>query len=128
MHHAREAAGRYGAQAIPLDDVAGELARVDGVIAAARASGLLIDAAMCASAPAERPLQIVDLSMPRVVDPAVADIAGVRLHTVDDLGDVVRASLRRRAREIPQVERILIDEAARVYGQFVLRRDRRRVA
>jgi glutamyl-tRNA reductase len=50
----------------------------------------------------------------------------VRLHTVDDLGDVVRASLGRREREIPRAERILTGEATRTYDRVVARRDRRR--
>jgi glutamyl-tRNA reductase len=130
MYHAREAAERFGAAVVALPEVGSELARVDGVIAAARVTVPMIDHAMCGAVPRPAPtkLQIVDLSVPRVVDPAVADLAHVRLHTVDDLGDVVRASLGRRTREIPHAERILTGEAARTYGRFVAGRDRARVA
>jgi glutamyl-tRNA reductase len=122
-HHAEQAAARSGAAVTPLGDLAATLLEVDGVIAAARATGVLIDRAACAVR--RRDVRIVDLSIPRVVDPAVADLAGVTLHTVDDLGDIVRESLRGREREIPRAERILIDEAGRTWRQFAGRRHRR---
>jgi glutamyl-tRNA reductase len=133
VHHATAAAKKTGAEVVHLDCLGAALAEADGLVAATRAPGFqfLVDAAMCRDAMASRPeraLAIVDLSVPRVVDPAVAGLAGVTLHTVDDLGDVVRESVRRREREIPRVERIVADEAARTYEQFIDRRDRRRVA
>ena len=101
------------------------LADVDGVIVATQAAEFLIDADDCRAATRSgRRLEIVDLSVPRVVDPMVSSVVGVSLHTVDDLGDVVRESVSRREREIPAVERIVADEALRTYRQFVQRRDR----
>ena len=128
MHHAREAAARYAAEALPLEAVRGVLSDVDGIITAARATAPLIDDAMCAGRSAARPLHIVDLSVPRVVDPAVAEVRGVTLATVDDLGDVVRAALARRTREIPRVDQILADETARLYARTRVRRPRATVA
>jgi len=128
-HHATEAATKSGAEIVPIEDIGLSLASVDGVIAATRTSGFLIDADDCCVATrSSRTLEIIDLSVPRVVDPAVADLAGVTLRTVDDLGDVVRESVCRREREIPAVERIIADEAARTYRQFVERRNRRNAA
>lgn len=127
-HHAADAAVKTGASVVALEHLGAALADVDAVIVATRASGYLLDYAMVASACAartDRPLEIVDLSVPRVVDPAVEHVPGARLRTVDDLGDVVRESIARRAREIPRVERIVADEAARTYQQFIARRDRR---
>jgi glutamyl-tRNA reductase len=128
-HHARQAAERYGATAVDLDALPSELLSADGVIAATRASGSLVAAAMFAPRTSgSRLLQIVDLSVPRVVDAEVGTLAGIALYTVDDLGDVVRESLARRAREIPRVERLLAAEAAETYRRFVGRRERIRVA
>ncbi len=128
-HHAQEAAARHDATVIELTEVARELCRLDGVVAAARATERVVDAAMCVARGDFRDFQIVDLSMPRVVDPAVAELAGVTLHTVDDLGDVVRASLERRVREMPRAADIVASEAARAYATFVAAcRDRRRSA
>jgi glutamyl-tRNA reductase len=123
--HASDAATKTGAETVSLDNIESALAEVDGVIVATRAPGFLIDANGCRPATeSHHGLEIVDLSVPRVVDPAVAEVPGVRLHTVDDLGDVVRESVSRREREIPAVERIVADEAARTYRQLVERRNR----
>jgi glutamyl-tRNA reductase len=128
-HHATEAAGRTAAEVVALERIASVLADVDGVIVATRAPGFLIDADDCrVRASAGRILEIVDLSVPRLVDPAASGVVGVRLQTVDDLGDVVRESVRRREREVPAVERIVADEAERTYRQFIDRRDRRDAA
>jgi glutamyl-tRNA reductase len=121
-HHARQAAERTDAEILDLAHIPSALTFVDGVVAATRADGFLIDVGECGLATrGGRSLHIVDLSVPCVVHPAVAEVAGVRLHSVDDLGDVVRESVRRREREIPAVERIVADEAARAYRQFIER-------
>jgi len=63
--------------------------------------------------------------VPRVVDPAVAQVPGVDLRTVDDLGDLVRDATARRLGEVPRVEAIVRSEAARAYEQFRARAARR---
>jgi glutamyl-tRNA reductase len=129
LRHATDAARRSDASVVELDRLSSLLAEVDGVIVATRSAGFLIDSEACRSATgAGRRLHIVDLSMPRAVDPAVSDVPGVTLETVDDLGDVVRESVRRREREIPAVERIVADESARTYQRFRRRADRTKLA
>jgi glutamyl-tRNA reductase len=123
--HAADAAARAGAEAIALDRVPAVLPQVDGAIVATQSAGFVIVPAMLAPV---RELEIVDLSVPRGVDPAVAELPGIRLRTVDDLGQVARESVKRRLREIPRVQRIVAEEAARTYRQFVTRRDRLRPA
>jgi glutamyl-tRNA reductase len=128
-HHARQAAERSGADVVDLARLDSTLPLVDGVIVATKASAFLVNARTCARAVAAgRALEIVDLSVPRVVNPVVSDLPNLTLHTVDDLGDVVRESVRRREREIPAVERIVADEVARTYRQFIQRRDRLNLA
>lgn len=129
FHHASEAAARTGARIVDLSAVSSTLAAVHGVIVATRSTSFLIDAAACrATVLSGRSLDLVDLSVPRVVDPAVTSVAGVRLFSVDDLGDVVRESVRRRENEIPSAERVVGDEAARTYQQFADWSGRRRRA
>ena len=128
-HHAVQAAGKTAATVVPLDALAAVLDTVDASSPRRVRTGFSSMREICRSAArSRRTLEIVDLSVPRVVDPAVAELAGVSLHTVDDLGEVVRDSVRRREREIPAVERIVADEAERTYQQFLQRRDRRRTA
>jgi glutamyl-tRNA reductase len=55
------------------------------------------------------------------VDRSAAEVPGVTVRTIDDLGDIARESLERRAREVPRVEAIARDEAARAYRRLCAR-------
>src|SRR5205085_9732341 len=59
-----------------------------------------------------RPLFLVDLAVPRDVDPEVRSIPGCTVRNVDDLEDVAASSLDRRLREVPRAEAIVAEEAA----------------
>jgi glutamyl-tRNA reductase len=61
----------------------------------------------------ERPLFLVDIAVPRDVDPEVTRIAGVGLVDVDGLRDVVDVTLERRREAIPLVEEIIAEHAER---------------
>jgi glutamyl-tRNA reductase len=125
--HAREAAAETGAAPAGLGDVPVLLRDADVVITAVQAPGVVIARATCERAMdsrPERPLLFIDLSVPRAVDPDVALIPGVDVRTVDDLGDLARASVVRRAREVPLVEAIAHDEARRAYRRVTARRRR----
>ena len=61
----------------------------------------------------DRPLVLVDLAVPRDVDPAVGRLPGVRLFDVDDLRGGLDAAAAGRAREVPRVETIVAEETAR---------------
>lgn len=114
--HAREAAAVAGASVVTLDRIAEQLSVVDVLFTTLQAPAPIVDAASCVGR-GLRPLLAVDLSVPRAVDPAVAGVEGVTLRTVDDLGDIARESLARRVQEVPRVEAIAHDEAARAWAQ-----------
>lgn len=57
-----------------------------------------------------RPLVILDIAVPRDVDPTVGEIPGVRLYDIDDLTEGVADSLVAREREVPRAEKILNEE------------------
>jgi glutamyl-tRNA reductase len=54
-----------------------------------------------------RPLFLIDIAVPRDVDPRVDQLEGVYLYDIDDLGAVVEDSLAGRRREVPKVEAIV---------------------
>ena len=60
-----------------------------------------------------RPMLLIDLAVPRDVDPEVASLAGVELHTIDDLEPVVQGALAQRRAEFPAADSILRGEVAR---------------
>jgi glutamyl-tRNA reductase len=67
----------------------------------------------------DRPLCILDIALPRDVDPAVGKLDNVFLYDLDDLQAVVTANLERRRAEVPSAEE-LIAAAADKFWQWVV--------
>ena len=60
-----------------------------------------------------RPLFIIDIAVPRDVEPAVGDLEQVFLYNVDDLQTIVKENLARRSGELARAEAIVTDEVTR---------------
>jgi glutamyl-tRNA reductase len=123
--HAREAAADTGAEVRAAGDLPATLADADVVVAAVQHSGWLVTASQVAklmAQRADRPLLLIDLSVPRVIEPATATMPGVLVRSVDDLGDIARRSAEARVREVPLVDAIAVDEARHAYRRVVARR------
>ncbi len=113
---AAELARTFGGRAVPLDDLPGQLAAADVVITSTGAPGVVVTREMVQQAMRARryrPLFIVDIAVPRDVDPAAAELENVFLYNIDDLQAVVRSNLEERAREAQKAERIIAEEVAR---------------
>jgi len=83
---AHRLAEQYGATAIPLSALAEADGPVDVLVSCTGAAGFLIDAdALSSRRTDEQPLAVVDLALPRDVDPSVADLPGVRLIALETL-------------------------------------------
>lgn len=99
-------ADRMGCQARPLSELSHQLAETDLVISTTKANRLLIEEQHVR----DHSLVLIDLAVPRDIDPAVAGLPGIRLFDMDDLRAGVDASLNERRREIPMVEQIIEEE------------------
>jgi len=110
IDRAERLAARFDGSAAPLADVARLAAEVDVVIAATAASQPLLRRAELAPLLAcrgPRPLLILDLGVPRDVEPSVGDLPGVYLHCVDDLHAIAENGRNERALEVPKAEAIV---------------------
>jgi glutamyl-tRNA reductase len=117
LEHAEALAARFGAQALPLDRLASCLEDADVIVASTGAPHPLLSAdAVRRVLPgrAGRPLAIVDMGVPRDVDPAVRDLAGVYYFDLDDLARAADENLNGRRTELPRVEAIVADETGRL--------------
>src|SRR5205823_622763 len=65
-----------------------------------------------------RPLCILDLGMPRDVEPAVAQLENVFLYDIDDLQAVAAQAAAERRRDIPAAERIVSEEVERFWAWY----------
>ena len=108
---ARELAGRFGGRGVGFDRLSEELHGADIVISSTDAPHPILRAQELGPAMADRaarPMVIVDISVPRDVEAAVADIPGVALFDIDDLERVVEANLNGRRREAERGEGYVI--------------------
>ena len=113
--HAAEVAGRRGS-AVTLADVPGELERADVVFTATAAAVRTIERDVVARAMAARggrPLVIVDLGMPRDVDPAAGALPGVRLLDLDDIDRRLDANHGQRRAHSTEAAAIVAEEEQR---------------
>ena len=114
---AEAAAAELGGEAVALEDLARLLGRIDAVVAAAQVEQPLITARMLdqARAGTSEPLVLIDVSLPRAIDPACAKLAGVVLHDLSGLEEIVAHNRARREREIPRVT-ALLDQELRLFS------------
>lgn len=109
-------AERVGGRVAPLSALADELASADVVLASTGAAEVLIERssveAVMATRP-DQPLLVVDIALPRDIDPGVGEIPGVTLLDIDDLRGYAQRSTERRRAEITKARDILRDEIER---------------
>ena len=108
---ARELAQRVGGRGVGFDQLAEELSAADIVISSTDAPHAILrehDLAPVMAERADRPMVIVDISVPRDVDAAVAGLPGVALFDIDDLERVVEANLNGRRLEAERGEGFVI--------------------
>lgn len=105
-----ELAARFGGEALQFDAIEPYLATCDIVIASTAAPHYVIDAGQIERAIASRKrrnLFLIDLSVPRNLDPAIASVAGAYLYNVDDLQHVADANRELRLQKAGQAEEIV---------------------
>ncbi len=116
LEHGEDLARKLGARAVALDTVAAELERADVVVSATSASDLVLSRESVAAvlrARKGRPLLLLDLAVPRDLDPAINELDGCFLYDVDDLEAVVTETLSGRRGEAAHAEQLVAEEADR---------------
>jgi glutamyl-tRNA reductase len=124
LRKAAEVAHRVGGTPLELSAVPAALTSVDVLLTSTSAPGTVLDAEDLVAVMGERdgrPLLVVDVALPRDVEPAAADIDGVTLLDMDDIRAFAEAGRADRLREVDRVMTIVDDEVAR-YGATVAER------
>jgi len=116
-------AAQLGAQVVAAGDLGSALVPCDLIIASTSSSRRVLDLAALLAAQQRRggrPLCVVDLAVPRDVDPAVAGLPGVTLLDIDDLGRWLQGNLAGRRDAVLRAEAMAAEEAGhavRIVGQ-----------
>jgi len=111
--NARALAGKLGAAVASFDRLEDAVADADVVIVSTSAESFLVTPSLMRNVMKRRrnrPVFVMDISVPRNVDPDVAKVYNVFAHDIDDLRQIVDRNLEKRKKEIPKVERILEKE------------------
>jgi glutamyl-tRNA reductase len=110
-------AERVNGIAVGFDRLSEAVAAADVIVVGTGADEAVLTETLVAEARASRattrPLHIVDIGVPRNVDPAVGELAGVTLADLDDLRDWADRGLSHRAAEAERVRVIVADEVER---------------
>jgi glutamyl-tRNA reductase len=112
---ARALADRFGGRGVGFDALAAELAGADIVISSTDAPHTILDRDQLAAAMRagnREAMLIIDISVPRDIDPAIAQLPTVVLQDIDDLERVVEANLNGRRMEAALGEQIVSDAVA----------------
>src|SRR6185437_13109916 len=111
---ARQLANQIGAaNVVPFDELAEHLHEADLVICSTGAPDYVLTEEHVRKATArrrKRPTCLIDISVPRNIDPATAKVRNVFLFDIDDLENVISSNIREREREAERAELIVQSE------------------
>jgi glutamyl-tRNA reductase len=113
---AKELATRAGGRAVDWADLPDALREADVVLTSTGSTDVLFDADSFGPRMASRdgrPLLIIDIAVPRDIDPAVGALPGVTLLDMDDLRSFAEAAMEDRRRELPSAQAIVEEEVER---------------
>ena len=121
QERARAIAERLGGRAVSLEDAWAYFATTDIALCSTAAPHAVVTwerVGHIIAGRGGRPLCILDLAVPRDVDPAVAQLENVFLYDVDDLQTVAAQATARRRDEVPAAERIVEEEADHFWAWY----------
>ncbi|HPO30829.1 MAG TPA: glutamyl-tRNA reductase, partial [Candidatus Hydrogenedentes bacterium] len=120
FERARELASRFRGEAGPLDVLRNHLHRADIIISSTGAPEPILGVDAFQDAMARRrgaPILLIDIAVPRDVDPAVGALENVFYYDIDSLENQARLNQQQRARAITEAER-LVEEAVKGFGAW----------
>jgi glutamyl-tRNA reductase len=118
---ASDLARRFSGRAIGLHELSGGLRDVDIVIASTAAPHAVLRRVTFNEAfphGRSRPLLIVDIAIPRDVEPSIGDEANVFLYNIDDLRKLIDDTLERRQEAVVAADRIVLEHAHEFLAWF----------
>jgi glutamyl-tRNA reductase len=122
QERAVELANKFQGQAVVFERLCEELVNVDILISSTGSSEIVLTKEQVHKAiskrKAARPLFMIDIAVPRDLDPGIGDLANVFLNDIDDLEAIVESNISERSQEIGKIE-VMIHEEILSYEQWV---------
>jgi glutamyl-tRNA reductase len=114
-------AQRFGGTAIRFDDMPAQLAEVDIVVTCTSSPHQIVgrdELALVTEQREGRPLLMIDIAVPRDIDPSVRDLPGLTLYDMDDLQRESARNVSGREAEVTRA-RTIVDEETRRFAQWL---------
>ncbi|NJN25889.1 MAG: glutamyl-tRNA reductase [Cyclobacteriaceae bacterium] len=110
FERAKDLADKFDGKAYRLDELPLALAESDIVISATSSEAYVVTADMIypiSKKRNHRPIFLIDLAIPRDIDPEINTIDAMFLYNLDDLQEIVKANMEKRKKEIPKSMKII---------------------
>lgn len=122
---ARDLASSFGGEEVPFEDLESHIAEVDMLVSSTAAPHAIITADDVRRWMKHRrgSLFVIDLAVPRDVEPEAGDVPDVYLYNIDDLKKVADRNLSARREAIAECRRIIAAAAEALMERFAERRD-----
>ncbi|MBU6410087.1 MAG: glutamyl-tRNA reductase, partial [Verrucomicrobia bacterium] len=114
---AQNLASEFGGQAVPFEEFRQALAAADIVVSSTGSPEIVLrrdDVAAVLPQRRNRPLFLIDIAVPRDIDPAIQHLANVFLYDIDDLQGIVLENARCREQELARCREIVAGRTAAV--------------
>ena len=121
VERAEKLAAEFGGRAVRLEDSAAAMTEADILVSSTGSPDIVLkreDVEKILPARRNRPLVLVDIAVPRDIDPAVAELPNVFLYDIDDLEAVVRENTKNRTQELAVCQEIIAEHTAELMARF----------
>jgi glutamyl-tRNA reductase len=118
---AEQLAAKFGGEAVPFEEAMKQAVDVDVIVTSTGAPHYVIkpwETRQLMTKRKGRHLFLIDIAVPRDVDPEVGEIKGVTLYNIDALEEVVDEHIQERKEEARQAEKIVEDEVESIEDKF----------
>ncbi|MDP1511362.1 glutamyl-tRNA reductase [Paenibacillus sp. CMAA1739] len=118
LSRAEDLASKFNGTPVTMEEGINRLADVDIVISSTGAQGYILDRSRVEASMKRRqsrPLFMIDIAVPRDLDPAIGDLQNVFLYDIDDLEGIVESNLEMRRTEAAKIEHMIEDELSEFY-------------
>ncbi|MGA9780260.1 MAG: glutamyl-tRNA reductase [Limisphaerales bacterium] len=121
LERAQNLAAEFGGRAVNFDECRQALSIADIVVSSTGSPHTVLhreDVASVLAARRNRPLFLVDIAVPRDIDPAVQQLNNVFLYDIDDLETIVRENTKCREQELAHCQAIIAERTATVMAKI----------
>lgn len=114
LERAEALAAALNARAVPFSDWSADFDKIDIIVSSTSAAGYILDRARIeplVKLRGSRPLLLVDIAVPRDIEPEVNFLENVYLYNIDDLQTIADGYLKQRQDEVARCEAIIREKA-----------------